>query len=286
MKKLVVSLIVIYVVGSPVAFSQVQPLTGNELPGAIGITTNTYTPEGLWNYNSSQAPVISEYGFTALLVQKFMVGMEDYKFEAYLMNSPEAAFGMYSTNILRCTIQDSVTSYDCLTQYQYQAAYGHYYIVITNQSGSSVAQNYSFTIMKKFMQLNPQTPMELPAVFNAPAFAKNRNQIDFISGMLGMQNSLMGWENLIVGVHFAMYAVILPDPRGEIYFAQISFPTQADLYNFLTRAKLIQNGVPIQAYNSNNFLFREFTPIDLSHPLTIYFLQCTQPVAIAEVTEE
>ena len=286
MKRIYTIFLLLIYIGISSVFSQFQPLTGNELPGAVVVSTNNYTPETLWNYNGSGAPVISEYGFTALLVQKFMVGMEDFKLEAYLMNSPQAAFGMYSTNILGCKVQDSVTSYDCLTQYQYQSAYGRYYIIITNQSGSSTAQNFSFIIMQKWMLLNPQTPLELPSVFNAPAFAKNRNQIDFVSGMLGMQNSLLGWENLIVRVRLAMYAVILPDPRGQIYFARISFPTQADMYNFLTNAKLMQNGVPIQAYNDYGFLFREFVQADLETPLTIFFLQSSIPIAIAEVTEE
>jgi len=286
MKKFYSTFFLLTCIGISAVYSQFQPLTGNELPGAVVVSTYNYTPETIWNYNSDAAPMISEYGFNALLVQKFMVGMEDFKLEAYFMNSPEAAYGPYSTNILGCTKQDSITSWDCLTQYQYKAAYGRFYMIITNQSGSKGAQQYGYTITQKFMQLNPQTSLELPYVFNAPAFADNRNQVDFVSGMLGMQNSLLGWENLIVGVRFAMYAVILPDPRGEIYFAQITFPTQADMYNFLTRAKLMQNGVPIQAYNDYGFLFREFVISDPSSPLTIYFLQSSVPIAIAEVTEE
>ncbi|MBL7139215.1 MAG: hypothetical protein ISS17_10630 [Bacteroidales bacterium] len=284
MKNYTLILIINLLVSSSL-YSQIQPLTGNELPGAIATDTDTYTPETLWNYNSDAAPVLSEYGFTSLMVQKFMVGPENFKLEAYLMNTPEAAYGMYSTSILKCSAQDSITAWDCMAQGKYQSAYGRFYIVITNESGSA-SLPYSYTIMQKFMLLNPQTPLKLPAVFYAPAFDGNCNQIDFISGMLGMQNSLLGWESLIVGVRFNMFAVILPDPRGEIYFAQISFPTQADLYNFLTRARLMQNGVPAQAYNDYGFLFREFVQVDLSDPLTIYFLQSTQPIAISEVTEE
>ena len=42
----------------PAAYSQIQPLTGNELPGAILVNSNTYTPETIWNYNSNSAPVL------------------------------------------------------------------------------------------------------------------------------------------------------------------------------------------------------------------------------------
>lgn len=283
-KSILLLLCSLFVVTSLLA--QIQRFTTGDLPDATLVDTDTYTPQALWNYNSDGAPVISEYGFTSLVVQKFMFGQENIKLEAYLMNTPEGAFGMYSTNILQCQVQDSITSWDCLTQYQYRAAYGRFYIVITNESNTPGAQKNSYTIMQKFIQFNPQTPLKLPEVFRAPAFAENRNQIVFVNGMDGMQNSLLGWENLIVGVRFDMYAVILPDPRGEIYFAQISFPTRADQYNFLNNAKLMKNGIPIQAYNDYGFLFREFTPIDPSDPLTIYFLQCTQPVAIAEITAQ
>ncbi len=286
MKKLIVSLIVLYIAGSSVAFSQIQQLTGNDLPGAVLVDTDTYNGEGLWGYINGGADVYMEYGFHRLLVQKFVVNDQSFKLEAFLMNSPQAAYGIYSINILKCLKHDSITSWDCLNRYQYQAAYGSFYLSITSENGSGFAQQYYYTIAKKFMQLNLQTPLELPAVFNAPAFAENRDQILFLNGLLGMQNSLMPWINLIVGVRFAMYAVILPDPRGEIYFAQISFPTMADMYNFLTRAKLMQNGIPIQAYNDYGFLFREFVEVDPADPLTIYFLQCTQPVAIAEITAE
>ncbi|MBE0648362.1 MAG: hypothetical protein IH596_11315 [Bacteroidales bacterium] len=284
MKKLYSIFLLAICVSVSSAYSQFQPLTGNELPGAVVVSTDNYTPETIWNYNSGAAPVLSEYGFTALLVQKFMVGPKDFKIEAYLMNTPEAAYGMYSTNILKCPIQDSITAWDCLAQGQYQSAYGRFYIVITNETGSA-SLFYSYTIMQKFMALNPQEPLKLPDVFNAPAFADNRNQVDFVCGMLGMQNSLLGWENLIVRVRFAMYAVILPDPRSQIYFAQITFPTQGDMYTFLTNAKLMQNGVPIPSYNDYGFLFREFVISDPSTPLTIYFLQSSVPIAIAEVTE-
>jgi len=286
MKKQAILLIVCSLFVLPSLFSQIQRITAGDLPGATLVDSDTYTPSSLWNYNNDGAPVISEYGFTSLLVQKFMMGQENIQLEAYLMNTPQGAFGMYSTNILGCKVQDSITTWDCLTQYQYRAAYGRFYIVITNESDTPGSQKNSYAIMQKFMQFNPQTPLKLPDVFSAPAFAENRNQIVFVNGMDGMQNSLLGWENLIVGVRFAMYAVILPDPRGEIYFAQISFPTRVDQLNFLTNAKLTQNGVPVQAYNDYGFLFREFTPIDPSDPLTIYFLQCTQPVAIAEITAE
>ena len=286
MKKQALLLVFCSLLLLPSLFSQIQRFTAGDLPGATLVDTDTYSPSSLWNYNSNGSPVLSEYGFTSLLVQMFMVGQENIKLEAYMMNTPQGAFGIYSTSILKCLVQDSITSWDCLTQYQYKAAYGRFYIIITNESDSPDTQQNSFSIMQKFMQFNPQSPIKLPDVFSAPAFAENRNQIVFVNGMDGMQNSLLGWENLIVGVRFAMYAVILPDPRGEIYFAQISFPTQADMYNFLTNAKLTQNGVPVQAYNDYGFLFREFTPISPSDPLTIYFLQCTQPVAIAEITAE
>jgi len=282
---LILLIFLIVHIGIVPAYTQFTPLTGNELPGGVVISTNTYTPETLWTYNSDAAPLISEYGFTSLLVQKFTVGTEDLRLEAYLMNSPEAAYGPYSTSILGCTLQDSVTSWDCLTQYQYKAAYGRNYIIITNQSGSREAQEYSYVIMQKWMLLNPQEPLKLPDVFNAPALKDLQNQVDFVCGMLGMQNSMLGWENLIVGVRFTMYGVIVPDPNGEIYFARITFPTQEDQYNFLNHANLMQNGTPVPVYNPNGFTYREFVPPDPSDLLTIYFLQSTQPVAIAEITE-
>ena len=268
------------------AFSQIQPLTGNELAGLEVTDTDTYNTEALWNYYNDKAAVLAEFGFTRLMVQKLYYDNQDFKLEAYLMNTPEAAFGIYSVNNVKCLEQDTLTSFDCLSQFSYCAAYGRFYLVITNETGSAPAQQTCCNLARKFMLLNPQVPMQLPAVFQAPGFEGNRGQIDYLCGPQGMQNSLLPWQNLILGIRFAMYAVILPDPRGDIFFAQITFPSPADMYNFLTNANLMQNGVPVQAYYPNTFLFREFVPIDPSNPMTIYFLQATQPIAIAEITSE
>ncbi|MFH1160166.1 MAG: DUF6599 family protein [bacterium] len=281
MKKLI--LIIACFICFSTAFSQIQPLTGNELPGLQLADTDTYDTRSLWDFYNDNASRIAEYGFTKLLVQKFIINDQNFKLEAYFMNTPEAAYGLYSINVLKCQKLDSLTSFDCLTQVQYQAAFGRFYIVIKNETGTPTAQQTSYALAGKFMLLNPQTPMQLPSVFNAPRFDGNRDQIDYICGMQGMQNSLIPWQNMIIGIRFAMYAVILPDPRGEIYFAQITFPFQADMFNFLTNANLMQNGVPVQAYDPNTFVFREFVPVE---GFTIYFLQCIQPVAIAEVTAE
>jgi hypothetical protein len=287
MKKVVLGALVCCLLFTDGIYAQIQPLTGNEINGMIIVDTDNYTTEMVWNYyNSDQAALLSEFGMVRLLVQKIQINGIGYKLEAYLMNSPEAAFGMYSLNILNCPGQDTITTWDCLTQYKYQSAYGRVYLIITNPDGTAAERAMNLDIARAFFQLNPQTPLVLPSVFSAPAFAGNRDQIDFIQGMNGMQNSLLPWQNLILKVRFAMYAVILPDPRGEIYFAQISFPTQTDMNLFLTRSNLMQNGMPVQAYWDNAFLFREFTPFDPQRPLTIYFIQCVQPVAIAEITAD
>jgi len=268
------------------AFTQIQPLTGNEIPGAILVDTDSYDGEGLWGYIDGGADIFMEYGFNHLLVQKFLINDQNFKLEAYLMNTPQAAYGIYSVNILKCISQDSLNTFDCLTRYQYQAAYGKFYLSVITETDSPLAWQNTCTIAQKFNQLNPQDTFDLPTVFNAPRFEGNRDQVVFLSGLLGMQNSLFPWQELILGVRYAMYAVILPDPDGDIFFAQISFPTPADMNNFLTHARLMSNGVPVQAYNNYNFLFREFVPLDSPDNLTIYFLQSIQPEAIANITAD
>jgi hypothetical protein len=261
-------------------FSQINQFTGNEIHGMILTDTDTYDSEGLQNFINDY-PVILEYGFSRLLVQKMEINGIRFTLNAYLMNSSEAAFGLYSVWKLNCDLQDTLTSFDCLTRYQYQAAYGPFYINLTNDAGLPATRQTSLELAGKFMEMNPQELFTLPGVFNAPSFNGYRNRIVFLNGMNAMQASPLTWQNLVVAVRFGMYAVILKGDEYDIYFARITFPAPGDMITFLSHAGLTQNGIPIPSVTTPDFIYREYSEAGSQ---TIYFLQAAEPWPISALT--
>ena len=253
------------------------PLTESDLTGALVTRTENYSLETIFGYQSSGADLLVEFGFNSLLVQEIICKNEKFKMEVYQMKSPEGAFGMYSLSLVNCALRDTLNPYDCATKYQYQAAYGPLYISVTSESGSLFAVNYYYQIAGTFMQRNPQKNMTLPEPFDLPRLKEYRKNLVFINGPIGLQNSLFPWQDLFLAVNFAMYAIILPDPKADIYFARITFPTPGDLTRFLGYAGLLKLNMPINNCTTPDGIYHEYKPVDGQ---TIYFLQRQEPYPI------
>jgi len=254
----------------------IVPLTGENFPDAIVGKADVYDIDRLPEYNNG-ADIFIEFGFRSLAVQYIAWEKAQIKVEVYQMNTPEAAFGVYSLSVLKCLQRDSLTSFDCNTIYQYQAAYGSLYISITSESGSGTARAMYLPVAGAIMQKNPQQTLVLPDPFNLPQLKKGRKSLVYIQGPVGFQNSLYPWQELFLGVRFGMYAILLANPESEMYFARIRFETPGDLIRFLGFAGLMHDNVPVPDTNTNDGLYREYQQVNADDQLTIYFLQSQEP---------
>jgi hypothetical protein len=260
-----------------------MPLTGDNFPGATVGKPDTYNLETLQTYNEG-AGLFIDFGFKSLMVQEIVWEAAKIKVEIYQMNTPEAAFGIYSLSVIKCLQRDTLIAFDCNEIYQYQAAYGNLYISITSETGSGTARAMYLPVASAIMQKNAQQILELPVPFNQPLLKKGRKNLVYIQGLTGLQNSLYPWQELFLGVRFSMYAIFLANPDSEIYFARIRFETPDDLSRFLELAGLMQGGVPVPNSNNNDGLYREYQQVKQDDPLTVYFLQSQVPWPISSIT--
>lgn len=263
-----------------VAISQpVMPLIPENFPDAMVGVSATYDIAALPQYND-EAAVFIEFGFMSLMVQEIAWATAKIKVEVYEMGSPDAAFGIYSVSAMKCLQRDTLTSYDCLGPYQYQAAYGNLYISITSETGSAAVRALFLPVANAIMQKNSRPFFKLPDPFNQPLLKNARKTLVFIHGPVGLQNCLFPWQDLFLTVRFGMYALSLMNPRSEMYFARIWFETPSDQLRFLTLAGLTQSGVPVPNTNTNDGLYREYQQVD---DQTIYFLQSQEPWPISAI---
>lgn len=258
-----------------------QPIVAldpSDFPEAVVTASQTYDAEAIWNYLNSDVDLYLEYGFTSLLVQNVLWANEKVKVEVFRMGSPEEAFGIYSLKILSCIQRDSVYAFSCNNLFQYQAAYGVFYISISGESAPERLQQRFLSVAGALMLKNPQQTLKLPEPFALPALKQGYKNLAYIQGPVGLQNCMFPLQNLFLTVRFGMYITLLTQPDNDIYFARIAFQTPGDMFRFLGYAGLMQGNVPIPNTQSNDGLYREYQQKD---PLTIYFLQSQVPWPIS-----
>lgn len=280
--KMVAGLVFLLAMTSVETYAQgIVPLKLSDFQGPVVINTDFYDQEGLFSYLSGGGgDLCVEMGFGGLMVQEIRQGDERFKVELYRMTNPEGAFGLYALSVVQCVVRDTINPFDCTNKFQYQAAFGNFYLSLTSESGSEYAISQYWPMAKQIMMKNPSTVFSLPAPFDLPRFKASRKNLIFVRGPVGFQNSLFPWQDLFPGISYALYAISLPAPVADIWFARITFATQRDLTIFLGVAGLMEGPAPIPNHTNREGLYREYQTVDAQDPLTIYFLQSQEPYPI------
>jgi hypothetical protein len=252
-------------------------LSEGSIPGAVITGTRIFEDDMMLDYIPDDYDLYSEFVVQSLFMHKLILQDEELKVDVFRFRLPERAFGVYSLSTTGCIETDTLTPYDCFSATQYKAAYGHYFLTVTSESGTMAGRALMPVVASAVMKLNPEADYLLPEPFELPCFVRARKNLVYLMGPVGLGNSLFSWQDLFRGVHFGMFAITMPGPQSEINFARITFPAPADLGRFLESAGLMQNGVAIPNINTSDGLYREFRSIDAS---TIYFLESQQPYPI------
>ncbi len=259
----------------------VVPLKDGDIPGLVAGSSSQYTGDDFLQYRGSDAGLYLEYGFKNLLVQQLMLGNEEFRLEIFEMDSPEAAYGAYSVSVVRCNFRDTIADHDCQSRFHYLAAHGNLFIHITSVSGNPRIGSQLLSIAGAVIRSNPAAPFTLPEVFSQGRIQTSGKMIYFAKGAIGLQNCPFPWQDLMFGVRFSMYATLIPDQWGDIFFARITFREPGDMNRFLKAAGLMELNTPISS-KLNAGIFREYQTT--SGPLTILFLQSQQTISIRQVT--
>jgi len=259
----------------------VVPLKDGDIPGLVAGSVNEYAGDVFLQYKGSDAGLYLEYGFKNLLVQQLMLGNEELRLEVFEMDSPEAAYGAYSVSVVRCTFKDTIADHDCQSRFQYLAAQGNLFILIGSVSGNPRIGSQLLAVAGALIRSNPAPSFDLPEVFLQGRIRTTGKMTYFAKGAIGLQNCPLPWQDLMFGVRFSMYATLIPDQWGDIFFARITFREPGDMNRFLKAAGLMELNTPVSS-KLNAGIFREYQTT--SGPLTILFLQSQQTISIRQVT--
>ncbi|MCK9218897.1 MAG: hypothetical protein M0P47_02465 [Bacteroidales bacterium] len=265
------------------ASQTIFPIDGHDFPDAIVPPSTLYDIDAAWSYLNTGMDLYLEFGFKSVMVQEIIWENAKVKAEVYLMGSPEEAFGIYSLSVIKCQQRDTINPYDCNNQFQYQAAYGNLYILITGESGMEQAKKYFLPVAQILMKKNQQNVLTLPAPFNLSAFKPSRYNLAYLQGPIGLQNCMFPFQDLFLGVRFQMFATLLTQMDLDIYFTRISFQTPGDMLQFLGYAGLMDGNIPVSNTNNNDGLYREYQQVDAQ---TIYFLQSQEPYPISRLINQ
>jgi len=209
-------------------------ITVTDIPGAIIVQAKYFEGGALWGHINGGADLYLEYGFNRLLFQEILFKEINFRVEIYIMNDPEAAFGVYSVNHYKCDDVDTLTKFVCITQYQIQSAVGKYYISIANDKGTQEAKEISkqfFSII--FNKISGET-IVFPQLFQHPSVQNKLNEIKFFRGTLGLQNGFPQWLDLFDSLNnYEVY--LLPTEMGNQFmnFSYIKFDSLQSAVKFL-----------------------------------------------------
>ncbi len=216
--------------------SEIPQIIKGDLP-EISIRSNTiYDGNALWGYMNGAADLYLEYGFNGLRVQEFEVDGIDMKLEIYQMESPEAAFGIFSIKRFRCAETGGYIIHDCLTGYQYQAASGQYYLNLINFSGDTRAVEVTKRVAALLME-KIEEEVFFPAAFIAvDNHYIDLNELKWINGRLGLQNGISKWVRLFDGFSgYGIYYLPVSTPAGKMFLADISFDSPETKDSFVQK---------------------------------------------------
>ena len=189
--------------------------------------TEEFAGAALAGHINGGAELYREYGFKHLTVHYVQLhsgragnqpsAEEGLVVESYQMQSPLAAYGIYSISRHECGERDTAFTYSCSGPYQIQCAADSWYVRILNGTGSPRAQAGSRALLRSLARRIGQPRIQLPGLFLSPALDGMEDRVLLMTGPLGVQNGLPDWSDLLEGVdRFALYAVRLDGERGIV----------------------------------------------------------------------
>lgn len=200
-------------------------LTRNDLPGMEETRMAVYNENSLWGYINGGADLYFEYGFSEMLAQDFVWESEPFRVDAYLMNSPEAAFGIFSVSRHSCKATGKLGVWDCVNPYQVQVALGNIYLSVIAFNGTERSMDLAVKIASKLLQKTRGKTFELPKHIPQANIPIRNQGIKLITGELAMQNSYVSLERAFASINdYKVWVLPVDTSNGnaEIVFAEFS----------------------------------------------------------------
>lgn len=212
-------------------------LSAMDIPNGKILQSSFYNGNALWGLIDGGADIFLEYGFDKLLFQEVEWQNIKFRVEIYKMLSEKSAFGIFSVSRFKCSQEDTLTKFICITQYQVQAAVGRFYISISNERGDVISKNSMLGLFTKVLSKTNETIFNLPERFKNNLFSPYLSNMKLIKGTLGIQNGFPNWLELFDGLFdYTIYILPIETENGYINISQIDFTNEKDLQKFRNTA--------------------------------------------------
>jgi len=234
---------------------EIPEVTEKDLPGYTVNRNESFNGSSLWGYMNGGADIYLEYGFDILSVEEFSVEGENITLELFKMDDPVSAFGIYSIKTFKCREKDVIAPPDCLNPYQFQLAYGDYYIQLVNESGSGSAKHHMITIAEDLVKKLDKAELDLPVNFLTDSLDFSLDEIILLKGPLGIQNKAQPLFDYLQDLNgYQVYvAKITVDNRRETYY-EITFDEEEIKDRFLETYD--ENTLKLLKTDDHSMLFR------------------------------
>jgi hypothetical protein len=233
-------------------------VNSNDINGLKITRTSYYDGSALWGLIDGGADIYLEYGFDKLLFREAELNGIKFRIEIYRMNSAGSAYGIYSVSHFKCSKEDTITKYICISQYQAQASVGKYYISVSNDMGNKESNKLTLDMLTKILSGINESVFSFPTLFQKKLFAGSQNQIKLIKGNLGMQNGYPGWMDLFDGFsNYELYILPFDVSSGSAVIAQVNFSNESDAIKFAERLKNDSQKKIVSASSKNELIFIE-----------------------------
>lgn len=242
-----------------------------EVPGAKILQSKYFDGNALWGHINGGADLYLEYGFDKLLFQEIELNSSKLRIEYYRMNDAPAAFGIFSVSHFRCDLEDTLTKFICITNYQVQAALGRFYISIANDKGTKEAQKLTIEYFEKILTKCNEQLFELPENFIRNNLLEHKKRIKLFRGTLGLQNGMEQWLDLFE--KFSGYEIsVLPfeNENGYLNYAHIKFVNEEDKLRFMRTIGVNETKTENRFVNNVNGIFYIVKTVT---PSEIYFYE-------------
>ena len=204
-----------------------------DIPGGTITRTNYYNGDALWGLIDGGADLYLEYGFDKLLLQEINWKGIKFRIEFYRMNDSKSAFGIYSVSKYKCSKNDTLTKFICITPYQIQSALGNIYVSLANDKGNNEAVNLSLKLFNNILSRAIDNLFDIPDYFKKDSLKTFINNLKFIRGKLGLQNGFPGWCDLFDQFqNYELYVLPFEKEKGYTYISQIEFESGNDIQRF------------------------------------------------------
>jgi hypothetical protein len=215
-------------------------LIPSDIPDGQIIRTEQYDHNSLWGYIDGGADLYLEYGFNKVTAQEVLIDSFHFKVDIYEMNSPEAAFGIFSISHKKCPDTDSFAQFVCSSPYYLQCVSGNFYISIINDNGTEEEQNISRFLAKKILSKLLQVKLDIPLFCKTELFSPHINKLIFVKGRLGIENGAPDLADIFDDVKsYSFYFLPVETDSGMIDIMQVTIDADSDRIRFFKKMDVL-----------------------------------------------